>query len=232
MSNVKIQGNASGTGTLTIAAPNTNSDRTLTLPDATGTVQVSGQPVSATTGTFSGTVSGGSTIGVGGATPSASGAGITFPATQNASSDANTLDDYEEGSFTLTLADSVGGAATMGGNNVWRYVKIGRTVTIAGTLDWTGTSALTAGSRIKLNGLPFTSDGSNANIRTACTVGSSSSGSCNIPTAQVRFGIDGGNTFIWGTNAGGNNVDTIMVKADLGNSGTIYGIVCTYLASA
>jgi len=38
MSIVKIQGNASGTGTLTIAAPNTNSDRTLTLPDQTGTL--------------------------------------------------------------------------------------------------------------------------------------------------------------------------------------------------
>jgi hypothetical protein len=38
MSNVKIQGNASGTGTLTIAAPNTNTDRTLTLPDAAGEI--------------------------------------------------------------------------------------------------------------------------------------------------------------------------------------------------
>lgn len=40
MSIVKIQGNASGTGILTIAAPNTNSDRTLTLPDATGTMVI------------------------------------------------------------------------------------------------------------------------------------------------------------------------------------------------
>ena len=38
MSKVAIQGNASGTGTLTIAAPNTNTDRTLTLPDEAGTV--------------------------------------------------------------------------------------------------------------------------------------------------------------------------------------------------
>ena len=38
MSLVKVQGNVSGTGTLTIAAPNTNSDRTLTLPDQTGTL--------------------------------------------------------------------------------------------------------------------------------------------------------------------------------------------------
>lgn len=38
MSLIKVQGNASGTGILTIAAPNTNTDRTLTLPDNTGTI--------------------------------------------------------------------------------------------------------------------------------------------------------------------------------------------------
>jgi hypothetical protein len=38
MSLVKISGNASGTGTLTIAAPNTNTDYTLTLPQATTTI--------------------------------------------------------------------------------------------------------------------------------------------------------------------------------------------------
>ena len=38
MSLVAISGNASGTGTLTIAAPNTNSNFTLTLPEVTGTV--------------------------------------------------------------------------------------------------------------------------------------------------------------------------------------------------
>ena len=38
MSLVKVSGNASGTGTLTIAAPNTNSDFTLTLPANTGTL--------------------------------------------------------------------------------------------------------------------------------------------------------------------------------------------------
>lgn len=42
MSLVKIQGNASGTGILTIAAPNTNTDRTLTLPDNTGTILTTG----------------------------------------------------------------------------------------------------------------------------------------------------------------------------------------------
>lgn len=41
MSQVKVTGNASGTGTLTIAAPNTNSDYTLTLPTNTGTILTS-----------------------------------------------------------------------------------------------------------------------------------------------------------------------------------------------
>jgi hypothetical protein len=38
MSNLKVQGNATGTGTFTIAAPSGNTDRTLTLPDEAGTV--------------------------------------------------------------------------------------------------------------------------------------------------------------------------------------------------
>lgn len=38
MSKVALSGNASGTGTFTIASPNSNTDRTLTLPDSSGTV--------------------------------------------------------------------------------------------------------------------------------------------------------------------------------------------------
>jgi hypothetical protein len=38
MSKVSLAGNASGTGIFTIASPNSNTDRTLTLPDQTGTL--------------------------------------------------------------------------------------------------------------------------------------------------------------------------------------------------
>jgi len=38
MSKVKIQGNASGTGVVTLTAPNTNTDRTITLPDSSDTL--------------------------------------------------------------------------------------------------------------------------------------------------------------------------------------------------
>jgi len=43
MSLVKVQGNASGTGIFTIASPTGNTDRTLTLPDASGTLDSLGR---------------------------------------------------------------------------------------------------------------------------------------------------------------------------------------------
>ena len=51
MSKIALSGNASGTGTLTIAAPNTDSDFTLSLPDASGTVVVTGSTALTPSGT-------------------------------------------------------------------------------------------------------------------------------------------------------------------------------------
>ena len=42
MSKIKIEGNASGTGTFTLSTPNSNTDRTFTLPDADGDLLTSG----------------------------------------------------------------------------------------------------------------------------------------------------------------------------------------------
>jgi len=53
MSRIAVQGNASGTGTLTIAAPNTSTDRTLTLPDNTGTIITTGSTFAGTGPSFS-----------------------------------------------------------------------------------------------------------------------------------------------------------------------------------
>ncbi len=88
------------------------------------------------------------TIGVGGATPSGSGSGITFPATQSASSNANTLDDYEEGTWT----PSVGGTATYN-SQVGSYTKIGNLVTVVFNLY---VNTIGTGSATTVSGLPFT----------------------------------------------------------------------------
>lgn len=56
MSRVVIQGDASGTGDFTIAAPNSNTDRTLTLPDEAGEVLVNGTTSNVGIGTSSPTM--------------------------------------------------------------------------------------------------------------------------------------------------------------------------------
>ena len=77
-----------------------------------------------------------------------SGTGIAFPATQVASSDANTLDDYEEGTWTPTD----GGGTTQANTKYAFYVKIGRTV-----WAWCGINPTnnTATNPHKIGGLPF-----------------------------------------------------------------------------
>ena len=111
------------------------------------------------------------TIGVGNATPSASGAGITFPATQSASTDANTLDDYEEGTWTPNQGSglTVVGAYSSAGY----YTKIGRVVTIYA--KQTAATSLTASgtNSILSTNLPFPVLGgtqSNGGIYTASFV--------------------------------------------------------------
>jgi len=91
------------------------------------------------------------TIGVGGATPSTSGSGITFPATASASSNANTLDDYEEGTWTPT----VGGTATYS-TQAGSYTKVGRLVTVTFNIT---ISVLGTGSATTVEGLPFAAVG-------------------------------------------------------------------------
>lgn len=98
-----------------------------------------------------------------GITPSAGGgclqlkSGITFPATQVASSDANTLDDYEEGTFTATLKGTVSDPTTPVTTTA-RYTKIGRVVTV--TIQFSSVTTTGASGRIQIDGLPFTNNSS------------------------------------------------------------------------
>jgi hypothetical protein len=98
--------------------------------------------------TLYGNVSVTGVIGVGGATPTTSGSGITFPATQSDSSNVNTLDDYEEGTWTPSVGGNSGYSAQQG-----KYTKIGRMVTVS---CYIGTTTLGTGSTTLVSGLPFT----------------------------------------------------------------------------
>jgi hypothetical protein len=94
------------------------------------------------------------TISVGNATPSSSGAGITFPATQSASSDANTLDDYEEGTWTPSFFGTVTAGSPTYTNRLAAYTKVGRSVSVTCYMSITNKGGM-AGN-LQISGLPFT----------------------------------------------------------------------------
>jgi hypothetical protein len=185
MSIIAVQGNASGSGTVTVAAPNTNSNQTITLPDATGTLVLSG-----TTPTFN---------------------GIAFPATQSASSDANTLDDYEEGTWTPNDAS---GASLSFTGIVATYTKIGRQVTCAFTLQYPSTASSAVAS---IGGLPFTVQNPGDAIYGGYVVYTGYS------IAPIQLLCSGGGTNISFWTGGNNNSPT-----NLGMSGRIIRAVVIY----
>ena len=93
-------------------------------------------------------------LGVGNATPSTSGAGITFPASQSASSDANTLDDYEEGTFTPTAIGGSTAGTTTYNTQSGSYTKVGRQVTARVVVEYT---AMTGTGELAIS-LPFSAN--------------------------------------------------------------------------
>ena len=102
----------------------------------------------------SGTISstGDTTITSGDIVFATAGKGICLGVTSN--TDANTLDDYEEGTFTAGLTPGSGSITINGSYNTMSYTKIGRLVYCAGYISISGESS--AGGSLKLTGLPFT----------------------------------------------------------------------------
>lgn len=106
---------------------------------------------------------------------------VKFPATQNPSADANTLDDYEEGTWTPTFTGAtVVGVATYDG----RYIKIGRMVFFS--LNITSTTSFASSSRTSTYfSLPFTISGTYPGILHAVNFGT------NAEYGQNVIAIDG-----------------------------------------
>jgi hypothetical protein len=83
------------------------------------------------------------------------GKGIVLGSTTNV--DANTLDDYEEGTWTPTITCSTSGSYTMDtGANLLAYTKVGRVVHIQGSAAVDGESSPNGSIRMSLPFTPFT----------------------------------------------------------------------------
>jgi len=79
-----------------------------------------------------------------------------FPSTQIPSTDVNTLDDYEEGTWTPGDSSGAGLSLTSGDN---RYTKVGRVVTMNFDITFPVTADTTA---VNIGGFPFISEVLNA----------------------------------------------------------------------
>jgi hypothetical protein len=150
MASIVISGNTSGS--ITLDAPAVSGTTTLTLPTANGTLvtTASGQTLTSPT-IATPTITGQATI----PTINLTGGQITFPATQSASANANTLDDYEEGTWTPTLTGSGGGAAAYFEQS-GTYTKIGNMVTLNMWIYASGKSTISGDLTMTL---PFTTGG-------------------------------------------------------------------------
>lgn len=80
---------------------------------------------------------------------------VKFPATQNPSTNANTLDDYEEGSWTPSIGGSGGQSGQAYTTQVGTYTKIGKQVTASFNIVLSTLGVVT--TDLQVQGLPFTS---------------------------------------------------------------------------
>jgi len=90
--------------------------------------------------------------------------GITFPATQSACSDVNTLDDYEEGTWTPNLENTSGiGLGSAYNTRTGAYTKIGNVVYWNAHVDVATNNASCTGN-MRISGFPYSIKGVSSNV--------------------------------------------------------------------
>lgn len=151
---------------------------------------------------------------------------IKFPATQSASSDVNTLDDYEEGSFTPTITGSGGNSGQAYTAQVGSYIKVGKLVTVHGSVTLSTLGTVTGNAQI--SGLPFTADTTSGLVTPAAVIIDGTT-----TTYVMTRGFINPNTTVitlrvrTATSSG----DTTVAQADLANT-TVFYFSATYKATA
>ena len=164
------------------------------------------------------------TMGVGGATPSGSGSGISFPATQSASSDANTLDDYEEGTWTPVIGASTSQSGQSYNVQTGRYTKIGNQVTLTFQVSLTNKGTMT-GTYAQLKGLPF-STGTGSQTGGVISVWNN----LNAGFSFICLYCEQSSSFAYFSATGGVVANsTLLVPADINSSTQFYGSLTYFI---
>lgn len=147
---------------------------------------------------------------------------IVFPATQNSSSNANTLDDYEEGTWTPVIGGDGGTSGQTYTVQSGRYTKIGRVVVAQWTTVLSNKGTITGG--VEIQGLPFTLGGGGTDFSFATIAWE------NLATSYVYMTARGAGTTsvirVFGATAATTSaVGTQLVTADIANNSNISGFM-------
>jgi hypothetical protein len=153
---------------------------------------------------------------------------IAFPATQNASANANTLDDYEEGTWTPVIGGTGGESGQTYANQVGKYIKVGKLVHVQCYPTLTNKGTITTGVVIK--GLPFVSENTSLQYAVAALFWQDIASAAVAMTGLVRPNTSQIELFYAGA-ATTNLVGGPMAAANISN-GTSIGLTMTYTAGA
>ena len=137
--------------------------------------------------------------------------GVAFPATQVASADANTLDDYEEGTWTPTYLGATTNPTVSYATRAGKYTKVGRLVICHFRILTTSVSG--GSGLLLLGGLPFATNSSSID-------GGNGSGSVYHADAFTTnhpqgLGNNPGNSSMYATYQAGNAATVLMSVANL-----------------
>lgn len=145
---------------------------------------------------------------------------VVFPATQVASADANTLDDYEEGTFTPSITFATPGNLSVAYNTqTGSYVKVGKIVHCFVAIFTSSFTHTTASGNLTLTGLPFAVAGNNS----AVAFGFGGMTKAGYDTLAIEP-VGGGTTCLFA--AAGSGVFADYAKAaDMPSGGTVRIIV-------
>jgi hypothetical protein len=127
---------------------------------------------------------------------------VAFPASQVASGDANTLDDYEEGAWTPVLSS---GGSTTYTSQLGRYVKIGRLVFVNCRFE---INSYSAGTKNRINGLPFAL---NSGIDGCAAVGYHGGLDVTPVSFQLNISPGGSIVYIYGKTGASNTVVALNI---------------------
>ena len=141
--------------------------------------------------------------------------GVNFPATQVASADANTLDDYQEGTWTPQLSDG-SNDATNHAQTSGHYTKIGNVVLLRGKVRITSKGSMSGA--LQIDDLPFTysNDNPDAAVCFGTTNGMTTTAGFSV-TGSVAPGTTVITLLLWDNTAG----TTTLLDTDIGASATM-----------